>query len=111
MPIFWRRFLNYRKQKRLNKAYWDALHKSPPDFDELSVLLQAGAEVNGGKEGWRGEKRSALSSAVSAHWWTTETVRFLIENGADILRTVFMSLKTLRALQEVAAQNRDGSAL
>ena len=85
MPLFspWRWWQARRKQKRLNGAFWDALREPAPHLEKLRALVQAGADVNGGRYNRAGTS-AALCLALRGQWCTTATVRFLIQNGADI---------------------------
>lgn len=89
--FLWRWWQARRKQKQLNAAYWTELYRDVPNLDELRALLQAGANVNGGEGGGN----TALNFAITYPAYMTnpvimtETVRFLIENGADVQGSLY----------------------
>ena len=86
MPIFWRRFQNYRKQKRLNRLFWEALRQPAPHLEKLRALVQAGADVNCNEPGTGAMNYPPLAFAARRSHCTADTVQFLLENGAEVAR-------------------------
>jgi len=74
------------KQVRLNERLFAAIDQS--DWGEMKKLLAAGADINAVRVppcegGACGEGQTPLMT-VSSYYHSEETVRFLLDNGADV---------------------------